>query len=155
SVGSASARWRSGYYHFGRSGVALRSTQENHVYVRGCWIRQYISGSKPACQRGGRGVMDYRHGLPWNQERGERRRLFTVALAVAPLFLIFAGYITWVELPERDRQEREALPPQLAKLIIEKKDPPKLVVPEREPKPEEKPVEQAKPELKPELKPEP
>lgn len=107
--------------------------------------------------------MDYRYGLPWSQERGERRRLLCVALVVAPLFVVFAGYVSWVELPERDRQEREALPPQLAKLVIEKKDPPKPVMPEPEPepepemKPEEKPVEPPKPEPapKPELKPEP
>lgn len=104
-------------------------------------------------------MTDYRYGLPWNQERGERRRMLSVALIVAPLFVIFAGYVSWIELPERDRQEREALPPQLAKLVIEKKEPPKPVMPEPEPepKPEEKPVEQAKPEPepKPELKPEP
>jgi len=103
-------------------------------------------------------MVDYRHGLPWNQERGERKRLFAAAVVVVPLFLAFAGYVSWIELPERDRQEQEALPPQLAKLIIEKKEPPTPVLPEPEPeppKPEEKPVEQAKPEPKPEPIPEP
>jgi len=48
------------------------------------------------------------------------------------------------------------LPPQLAKLIVEKKEPPKPILPEPEPpKPEEKPVEQAKPEPKPEPAPAP
>ncbi|MCK5864675.1 MAG: AgmX/PglI C-terminal domain-containing protein [Marinobacter adhaerens] len=105
-------------------------------------------------------MMDYRYGLPWNQERGERKRLLAAAVFVMPLFLAIAGYVSWVELPERDREEQEALPPQLAKLIIEKKEPPKPVMPEPEPepeppKPEEKPVEQAKPEPKPEPVPEP
>jgi outer membrane biosynthesis protein TonB len=100
--------------------------------------------------------MDYRYGLPWNQERGERKRLLAAAVVVVPLFLAFAGYVSWIELPERDRQEQEALPPQLAKLIIEKKEPPKPVLPEPEPpKPEEKPVEQAKPEPEPAPVPEP
>lgn len=100
--------------------------------------------------------MDYRYGLPWNQERGERKRLMAAAVVVVPLFLAFAGYVSWIELPERDRQEQEALPPQLAKLIIEKKEPPKPVLPEPEPpKPEEQPVEQAKPEPEPEPVPEP
>lgn len=88
--------------------------------------------------------MDDRYGLPWNQERGERKRLLATALVVVPLFLAFAGYVTWIELPEQDRKEREALPPQLAKLIIERKEPPKPLLPE--PEPEEKPIEQAKPE---------
>lgn len=100
--------------------------------------------------------MDYRYGLPWNRERGERKRLLAAAVVVVPLFLAFAGYVSWIELPERDRQEQEALPPQLAKLIIEKKEPPKPVLPEPEPpKPEEKSVEQAKPESEPEPVPEP
>ncbi|WP_303292475.1 AgmX/PglI C-terminal domain-containing protein [Marinobacter sp. ST-43] len=102
--------------------------------------------------------MDYRYGLPWNQERGERKRLLAAAVVVVPLFLAFAGYVSWIELPERDREEQEALPPQLAKLIIEKKEPSKPVLPEPEPeppKPEEKPVEQAKPEPKPEPAPAP
>ena len=62
--------------------------------------------------------MDYRYGLPWNQERGERKRLLAAAVVVVPLFLVFAGYVSWVELPEQDRQEQEALPPQLAKLMV-------------------------------------
>lgn len=102
-------------------------------------------------------MTDYRYGLPWSQERGERKRLLSVVLLVAPLFVIFAGYVSWVDMPERDRQEREALPPQLAKLVVERKEPPKPVIPEPKPepdkKPEEKPVEQVKSELKPEPKP--
>lgn len=96
--------------------------------------------------------MAYRDGLPWNPEHGERKRLITAAALVVPLFLAVAGYVSWIELPEPDRQEREALPPQLAKLIIEKREPPKPVLPEPEPeppKPEERPVEQSKPEPKP------
>jgi outer membrane biosynthesis protein TonB len=96
----------------------------------------------------------YRYGLPWNQEPGERRRLLFVALVIAPLFVIFAGYISWVELPERERQAREALPPQLAKLILEKKEPPKQVVLEPEPTPEEKFEEKLVVQTKPEPKPE-
>ncbi|WP_239985683.1 AgmX/PglI C-terminal domain-containing protein [Marinobacter salexigens] len=106
-------------------------------------------------------MSENRYGLPWSGERGERRRLLSIALVVAPLFVVFAGYVSWVELPEKDRQEREALPPQLAKLLVEKKEPPKPVLPEPKPepepkaevKPEEKPVEVAKPEPKLEPKP--
>jgi outer membrane biosynthesis protein TonB len=100
--------------------------------------------------------MDYRYGLPWNRDGGERKRLLVTAVVVVPLFLAFAGYVSWIQLPERDRQEQEALPPRLAKLIIEKKEPPKPVLPEPEPpKPEEKPVEQTKSEPEPEPIPEP
>lgn len=112
---------------------------------------------------------EYRYGLPWSQESGERKRVLSIALVVAPLFLAFAGYVSVIELPEQDRQAVEALPPQLAKLVIEQKQPPKPVLPEPEPepipesepkpdiKPEDKPVEVelAKPEPQPEPKPRP
>ncbi|MEH6560426.1 MAG: AgmX/PglI C-terminal domain-containing protein [Marinobacter sp.] len=100
-------------------------------------------------------IKEHRYGLPWSHERGERRRLLSVALVVVPLFVIFVGYVSWIELPEQDRLEQEALPPQLAKLIVEKKEPPKPALPEPKPepesekKPQEKPVELAKPEPKP------
>lgn len=113
-------------------------------------------------------MAEYRQGLPWNQEAGERKRLFAVATLVVPLFLVAAAYITWVELPEQDRKEREALPPQLAKLIVEKQEPPpppELKAPEPEPepeKPEEQPVAEPEPvpqppapEPEPEPEPEP
>ncbi len=108
--------------------------------------------------------MDYWYGLPWNQEPGERKRLMTISMVVVPLFLVFAVFVSLVDVPEPDRKEKEALPPQLAKLILERKEPPKPVVaPKPEPekpkpeekKPEEKPVEQARPEPKPEPKPKP
>lgn len=101
----------------------------------------------------------YQGGLPWSEEPGEKRRLRLVAALLVPLFLVAAGYITWVQLPEQAREEREALPPQLAKLILEKKETPKPVVKPEEKKPEpEKPKpepEVAKPEPKPVPKPEP
>ena len=102
-------------------------------------------------------MAEYRQGLPWNQEAGERKRLFAVATLVIPLFIVAAAYITWVELPEQDRKEREALPPQLAKLIVEKQEPPpppELKAPEPEPEPEkpepeEQPVAEPEPQVQP------
>ena len=102
-------------------------------------------------------MAEYRQGLPWNQEAGERKRLFAVATLVVPLFLVAAAYITWVELPEQDRKEREALPPQLAKLIVEKQEPPpppELKTPEPEPEPE-KPEPEEQPVAEPEPVPQP
>ncbi len=90
------------------------------------------------------------YGLPWNQEAGERKRLITVISAVVPVFLMIAVYVTWVTLPEQDRQTLEKLPPQLAKVIL-KKNPPKP-----EPKVQKKPeIELPKPEPKVAEKPEP
>ena len=97
-------------------------------------------------------------GLPWNNERGEAKRLKTIVSCVTPVFLLILVYVTWVDLPEQDRAELEALPPQLAKVMLKKKEPPKPVVPEKEeikPEPEkpkeEKIVEKPKPKEQPKV----
>ena len=53
-------------------------------------------------------MSQYRLGLPWNQESGERKRLLVTTILLVPLFVLVAGYISWVELPEIEREEREA-----------------------------------------------
>ncbi|MFT6030177.1 MAG: hypothetical protein ACI8O8_001920 [Oleiphilaceae bacterium] len=93
-------------------------------------------------------------GLAWNQEAGEGKRLVRIISAVLPVFFIMVIYISWIQLPDQDRQTLEKLPPQLAKIIL-KKDKPKPV-----PKPElklEKPpeIEKPKPEPKVAEKPKP
>tara|TARA_R110002074_G_scaffold102474_1_gene221409 strand:- start:3185 stop:4153 length:969 start_codon:yes stop_codon:yes gene_type:complete len=89
-------------------------------------------------------------GLAWNPEDGERKRLLRIVSAVLPVFFIAVVYISWITLPEQDRQELEKLPPQLAKVILKKQKPkpePKLVKkPEIEkPKPESKVAKKPKP----------
>ena len=89
-------------------------------------------------------------GLAWNQEEGERKRLVRIISAVLPVFFITVIYISWIQLPEQDRQTLEKLPPQLAKVILKKEKPkpePKIVKkPEIEqPKPEPKVAEKPKP----------
>lgn len=74
--------------------------------------------------------------------------------------LVLSAVVTLVNLPEVTRAEKEKLPPQLARVVLEKQvlPPPKPIEPPKpEPKPEEKkpepkPVEQ-KPEPKPVVKP--
>lgn len=99
--------------------------------------------------------MVYADSLPWSADREEQRRLRSVSVLVIPLFLLAALYVTWVQLPEPDRREREALPPQLAKLIVQKQEPPRPVVPEVRPEPKPEPKPESKPEPKPVAAPEP
>ncbi len=89
-------------------------------------------------------------GLAWNQEEGEHKRLIRIISAVLPVFFIMVIYVSWIQLPEQDRQTLEKLPPQLAKVILKKEKPkpePKLVKqPEIEkPRPEPKVAEKPKP----------
>jgi len=83
-------------------------------------------------------------GLAWNAEAGERKRLLRIVSIVCPVFLVIAIYITWTTLPEQNREALEALPPQLAKVILKKKEPPKPIAPKIEKKPEAKKPEPEK-----------
>lgn len=101
-------------------------------------------------------MSQHRPGLPWNQESGERKRLLTLSILLVPLFILVAGYINWVKLPEIEREEREALPPQLARLVMEPPPPPPEPEepepePEAEPEPEEPEPEEPEPEPEPEV----
>jgi len=83
-------------------------------------------------------------GLAWNSEVGEQKRLLKIVSIVCPVFFVLATYITWTTLPEQDREELETLPPQLAKIIMKKKEPPKPVLQKKQQKIEEKKPEPEK-----------
>ncbi len=94
-------------------------------------------------------------GPAWNNEKGEKERLGKIVACVLPVFLLVSIYITWIDLPEQDRKELEALPPQLAKVILKKKKKPQPVVKkeikkevQKKPEPEKKVVEKPKPKPK-------
>lgn len=98
-----------------------------------------------------------RQGLPWNPEQGEKRRLIRIVATVVPMFVLVTLFVTLTQLPEQKREELEKLPPQLAKVVLKKKELPKPIVKKKEekkpePKPEEKVAEKPKPKPKPEPK---
>lgn len=103
--------------------------------------------------------------LPWSKVSSESTRFWAIVLILFILILPVAFIIPTVQLPEKERSQLEALPPQLAKVIIEKKKvepkpkeepkPPKKEEPEKkpqevkkEPKPEPKPKPKPKPKIK-------
>lgn len=93
-------------------------------------------------------------GLAWNDEAGEQKRLVRIVAGVIPAFLVMVIYITWIELPEQAREDREALPPQLAKVILKKKEKPivkkiEKKIEEKKIEPEKKIAEKPKPKKKP------
>ncbi|MCP5209054.1 MAG: AgmX/PglI C-terminal domain-containing protein [Hahellaceae bacterium] len=97
--------------------------------------------------------------LPWSNDNKESGRLWMTLVCVFLLFLPLAVIVPFYDLPEIDRKTLETPPPSLAKVIIEKKIPPKVEEKKPEPKPEEKKEEpkpeEKKPEPKEEPKPEP
>lgn len=76
--------------------------------------------------------------LFWSKEEGERLRLTAITVAALLLFIPLALYISMLDIPVPEREQPEALPPQLAKLILEPKvvEKPKVTA---SPKPVEKP----------------
>ncbi|SFM54678.1 AgmX/PglI C-terminal domain-containing protein [Marinobacter zhejiangensis] len=71
----------------------------------------------------------YGSSLPWAAEKGDRARFGSIVVILSVLFVGPALWIPFVELPEPDRSEAEALPPQLARLMERKP----LPEPEQEP----------------------
>lgn len=84
--------------------------------------------------------------LPWSSSAGDDRRFNKILAVSFAIMLLLSAIATIVKVPEISRAEKEKLPPQLARVVLEKQ-----VLPE--PKPIELPkVEEKKPEPKPEEK---
>jgi len=98
--------------------------------------------------------------LPWSSSIDDDKRFNRILLISFVVFLLASVVVTIVNVPEMARTEKEKLPPQLARVVLEKQElpPPKPVEPPKpeekkpEPTPEEKPVEKL-PEVKPVEKP--
>jgi periplasmic protein TonB len=94
--------------------------------------------------------------LPWSSSIEDDKRYFKFLLIAFVALLIISCIVTFVRVPELERAEKEKLPPQLARVVLEKQEipPPKAIEPPKveEKKPEPKP-EEKKPEPKPEPKP--
>lgn len=95
--------------------------------------------------------------LPWSTAVDDNKRYHKILGICAVIMLIASLIVTIVDVPEITRAEKEKLPPQLARVVLEKKElppPPKPVEPKKEEKkPEEKKPEEKKPEPKKEEKP--
>ena len=100
--------------------------------------------------------------LPWDLNRADRKKFNQWLVIMVTVIVVFGGAIPWLPVPEVDRTELEELPPQLARIMMDKPEPvippppPKPEVVEEEVKPEPEP-EEVKPEPEPEkvIEPEP
>lgn len=94
--------------------------------------------------------------LPWDVARDDIRKFRTWLTLVLVVILFLGVVIPWLPVPEMDRQELEELPPQLARIMIEKEKeqpepvplPPKPEVVEDEVEPEAQPETIPEPEVK-------
>ncbi|KAF0192268.1 MAG: TonB family C-terminal domain-containing protein [Gammaproteobacteria bacterium] len=78
--------------------------------------------------------------LPWTLGADDERRFRNILWVVLLLCIAISAVVPWINVPEIAREEAEALPSRLAKLVIEKKEepPPPEIKKEEEKKPEEK-----------------
>ncbi len=89
------------------------------------------------------------YDLPWTVGADEERRFRRLLSSALAFVIVFGLIIPWLPLPEIEREEAEALPPQLARIVLDKPvpvmpPPPPVTEVKSEPKPE--------PEKKPEPK---
>ena len=89
--------------------------------------------------------------LPWDLDRDDLRKFKRWLLICVVSITVGGAVIPLLPVPEVDREELEELPPQLARILLEKPEP---VVPPPPPKPEVKEEEKPVPEEKPEVIPE-
>jgi outer membrane biosynthesis protein TonB len=99
--------------------------------------------------------------LPWESTLEEDARYRKILRNMLSALITFAVIMPFLPVEELSREKQEAVPPHLARVILEKKELPKAVPVPPKPKPVEKkkpeekpkPVEKAKPEPKPKPKP--
>lgn len=96
--------------------------------------------------------------LPWSSSAAENKRFKVICSAILVCTCIMAGVVKWQELPERPREEKEKIPPQLTRLIkpIKVEAPKPIVEPKPPVVPEKQQPEKKQPIVKePEKKPPP
>lgn len=100
--------------------------------------------------------------LPWYSTADEDNRFYKLLKIFVGSFIVLTIAIALIPVPELTREQKETIPPQLAQVILEKKEipkppppPPPVVEEEPEPTPEPEPKPEPEPEPKPEPKPEP
>lgn len=96
-------------------------------------------------------------GLPWGSSGAEDRLLGLIGMILLVFFLPAAILIPMLDVPEPTQEEREEVPPQMARMVDEP-EPVEPEEPEPEPEPEQEepePPEDPDPEPEPEPQPEP
>ena len=72
--------------------------------------------------------------LPWSSSEQENKRFSKITYVSLIVAVVFAMVINWIQLPEQTREEKETLPPQLARILKPKPLPVLIDVVVRAPK---------------------
>ena len=85
-------------------------------------------------------MYQYDYSLPWESERKDSKNFKSWLLGWLLTVFTFGLVMPWLPVPEVEREELEALPPNLARIMLEKPEPvvvpppPKREIVEDEPK---------------------
>ena len=93
--------------------------------------------------------------LPWSASKDDDQKFRKITLIALFLFVVFSVIVPLLPVQEVEREELEEIPPQLAKIELEKKELPPPPEVEKKEEPVEKKVEPPKPKPKPKVKPKP
>jgi len=90
-----------------------------------------------------------RYELPWDVDPEERERLRRHLLIGLLAFLLFGIGLPLIQLPKPVANPEEAVPPRLARLMVEERPKPPPPKPVEQPREQPKPAEKPRPEPKP------
>ena len=103
-------------------------------------------------------MMAFRHdfALPWDRDRQDNKRFRQWLAACVATIVVCGLVIPFLPRPEVEREELEELPPQLARIVLDKPEPaPPPPPPQPEPEPEQKPKPEPEKVVEPDSKPQP
>lgn len=91
--------------------------------------------------------------LPWTLSSEDERRFRSILTWSLAIGLLFSVAMPYLPVPQTAKDEIVEVPPRLAKLILERREPPPPPPRVEAPKPKPKPKQEAKPKPKPKPKP--
>lgn len=101
-------------------------------------------------------MYQYDYSLPWEAGRDDVKRLKKWLFGCLLIVFVFGIVMPWLPVPEIEREQLEALPPNLARIMLEKPEPVVVVPPAKQEVIEEEPEKPAPAEPVPaEVTPEP
>ena len=84
--------------------------------------------------------------LPWSKRQEEEQRFRWVLLATVLLLALFSALMPYLPV-EKEEQQFQEVPPRVAQLVLERRQPPPPPPPAEQPEPEPEPVPEPEPEV--------